>query len=84
MPQSKSKDGKYYDVAFPTTGGLRKEITAAVLEEYEKQAVKDASREDVKQEKAGITAKLDAAKEAIAKEKAAPRDIPKNNHEQAM
>jgi stage V sporulation protein G len=84
MPQTKGKDDKYYDVAFPTTGELRKEITAAVLGEYEKQAVKDVEREDAGTEKPGIAAKLDAVKETIAKENTAPKDIPKNNREQAM
>ena len=36
MPQSKdNKTGEYHDVAFPTNGDLRKEISRAVLEKYE-------------------------------------------------
>jgi stage V sporulation protein G len=38
MPQSKDKNDEYHDIAFPLTGELRKEITAAVLEEYERAA----------------------------------------------
>jgi stage V sporulation protein G len=34
MPQSKSQDGVYHDIAFPLTAELRKEITDAVLGEY--------------------------------------------------
>lgn len=34
MPQSQSNDGRYHDVAFPIDSDLRKEINAAVLEEY--------------------------------------------------
>ena len=37
MPQSKDKDGNYHDIAFPLIGNLRKEINAAVLNEYERQ-----------------------------------------------
>jgi stage V sporulation protein G len=36
MPQTKGKDDKYYDTAFPTTGDLRREITASVLDAYGK------------------------------------------------
>jgi stage V sporulation protein G len=36
MPQSQSADGEYHDIAFPLTADLRKEITAAVLDEYER------------------------------------------------
>lgn len=35
MPQSKDKEGNYHDIAFPLTGELRKEISNAVLDEYE-------------------------------------------------
>lgn len=38
MPQSKDKDGEYHDIAFPLNGDLRKEITGAVLSEYERTA----------------------------------------------
>jgi len=38
MPQSRDKDGGYHDIAFPLDGGLRKELNAAVVGEYEKQA----------------------------------------------
>ena len=37
MPQSKDSAGEYRDVAFPLTGGLRKEISAAVLDEFKAQ-----------------------------------------------
>ena len=38
MPQSKDKDGDFHDIAFPLSKDLRKELTAAVLSEYEEQA----------------------------------------------
>jgi len=38
MPQSKDKDNKFHDIAYPLTGELRKEITATVLKEYERAA----------------------------------------------
>ena len=34
MPQSKDKEDNYHDIAFPITADLRKEISEAVLEEY--------------------------------------------------
>ena len=36
MPQSKDNDGDYHDIAFPINGDLRKDITAAVLAEYDR------------------------------------------------
>jgi len=38
MPQSKDKENNFHDIAFPLTGELRKELTTAVLEEFEKTA----------------------------------------------
>jgi stage V sporulation protein G len=38
MPQSQDNTGLYHDIAFPLNGDLRKEINAAVLSEYERQA----------------------------------------------
>ena len=35
MPQSKDKNGEYYDVAFPLTADLRKEISGSILAEYQ-------------------------------------------------
>jgi stage V sporulation protein G len=37
MPQSKDKDGNYYDIAFPLSGDLRKAISNGVLSEYKQQ-----------------------------------------------
>jgi len=34
MPQSKDKENNFHDIAFPLTGDLRKEISSAVLDEY--------------------------------------------------
>ncbi|MCL2854876.1 MAG: septation protein SpoVG family protein [Defluviitaleaceae bacterium] len=34
MPQSKGSDGKYYDIAFPATAELRKEVNKAVLDAH--------------------------------------------------
>lgn len=44
MPQSQDKTGLYHDIAFPIDGDLRKEINAAVLEEFQFQASLDPSR----------------------------------------
>jgi len=38
MPQSQDNSGLYHDIAFPLTGDLRKEITDAVLAEFDRQA----------------------------------------------
>jgi stage V sporulation protein G len=38
MPQSKDKDNNFHDIAFPLTGDLRKDLTTAVLEEFERTA----------------------------------------------
>lgn len=38
MPQSQDNSGLYHDVAFPLNGDLRKEINAAVLDEFSRQA----------------------------------------------
>jgi hypothetical protein len=35
MPQSKDKEDKYHDIAFPLSGDLRRAITKAVLADYE-------------------------------------------------
>ena len=44
MPQSKDKDGGYHDIAFPLTAGLRRDITDAVLDEFD--AITSIPRED--------------------------------------
>jgi stage V sporulation protein G len=36
MPQSRGRDGKYHDIAFPLNAELRREINAAVLDEYDR------------------------------------------------
>jgi stage V sporulation protein G len=38
MPQSKDRENNFHDIAFPLTGDLRKEITAAVLDEFKRTA----------------------------------------------
>jgi stage V sporulation protein G len=38
MPQSQDNSGQYHDIAFPLNGDLRKEMNAAVLEEFDRQA----------------------------------------------
>jgi len=38
MPQSQDNTGLYHDIAFPLNGDLRKEINAAVLDEFERQS----------------------------------------------
>jgi len=35
MPQSQDKDGKFHDIAFPINSDVRKEVSKAVLEEYD-------------------------------------------------
>ena len=72
MPQSKGKDGKYYDIAFPINGDLRKEISQAILTEYnsaqkshdKKPSIADGIREGAKQ-----VAKQKAAKQQAAEKK---------------
>jgi len=34
MPQSRDKDGKYHDIAFPVNGDLRKQLSNEVLDAY--------------------------------------------------
>jgi len=43
MPQSQDNTGIYHDIAFPLDGELRKEITAAVLDEFARTASLDPS-----------------------------------------
>ena len=38
MPQSQDNSGQYHDIAFPLNGDLRKEINAAVIDEFNRQA----------------------------------------------
>lgn len=38
MPQSQDNAGLYHDIAFPLNGDLRKEINAAVLDEFDRQS----------------------------------------------
>ena len=38
MPQSQDNSGQYHDIAFPLNGDLRKDINAAVLDEFNRQA----------------------------------------------
>ena len=38
MPQSQDNSGQYHDIAFPLNGDLRKEINAAILDEFNHQA----------------------------------------------
>jgi stage V sporulation protein G len=38
MPQSKDRDSNYHDIAFPLSGDLRKEMTAAIIKEYDRAA----------------------------------------------
>ena len=38
MPQSKDKENNYHDIAFPLNGDLRKEISAVVLDEFDRTA----------------------------------------------
>ena len=57
MPQSKDKDNKFHDVAFPLTKELRKEISKSVLAEY---------GTPVAEKKKGIGERLAAGKEKSA------------------
>jgi stage V sporulation protein G len=47
MPQSKDKDGEYHDIAFPTIGYLRNEITKSVLDEYEKTVIENELENEI-------------------------------------
>ena len=38
MPQSKDKEGKYHDIAFPVNSELRKALNKAVVDEYKSAA----------------------------------------------
>jgi stage V sporulation protein G len=64
MPQSKDKEGNYHDIAFPVDGGLRKEMSKAILAEY-KDPTMDADgqmfgRQTTVDVPAAIRGKLDA------------------------
>ena len=66
MPQSQDKkSGEYHDVAFPTNGDLRKEITKAVLDKYENG---DKSKDK------SLAGGLKKGAEKSAEHSAAPRD----------
>ena len=60
MPQSKDKDGKYHDVAFPLNGDLRRAISNGILSEFKLQAAERAER------KQGIGERLAEGKEQAA------------------
>ena len=72
MPQTKGKDDKYYDICFPTTKEMRKEISDAVLSKY-------AQVKDMAVEKAGerpsVRKNLEQ-KKTVAAEKAATHPAP--------
>ena len=52
MPNSKSTNGEYYDICFPVTADLRKEIQDAIIEEAKnyKEDKKNKTSKKVKQE----------------------------------
>ena len=52
MPNSKSTNGEYYDICFPLSAGLRKEIQDAIIEEAKnyKEDKKKKTSKKVKQE----------------------------------
>jgi DNA-binding cell septation regulator SpoVG len=58
MPQSKDKDGKFHDIAFPLSGDLRKAISKSVLAEF-KQQISDIKK--------GIGARIAEGKEQSAR-----------------
>lgn len=41
MPNHRSEDRRYQDIAHPTSAGMRQQIEAAVLSEYEKALAED-------------------------------------------
>ena len=53
MPQSQDNSGVYHDIAFPLSGDLRKEITAAVLDEYDRQASLHPEQRGYEKQEAG-------------------------------
>lgn len=76
MPQSQDNKGIYHDVAFPLSGDLRKEINAAVLEEFQNQASLDPtqrsydkSEKDLSNGRAAEDVKLDIQVFPIAEPK---------------
>jgi len=78
MPQSKDRDGKYHDIAFPLTKELRDELSAAVLDETYKQA--SISPGDRNYEKSELDANDCISVEAVSLEiKVFPVKEPKNN-----
>ena len=44
MPQSKDKEGKFHDVAFPLSGDLRKAVSNAILSDYKEQTAERSER----------------------------------------
>ena len=80
MPQTKGKDDKYYDICFPTTKEMRKEISDAVLSKYFQ--TKDMAVEKA-EERPSVRKNLEQ-KKTMAAEKAAshPAPAPKKKIEQ--
>ena len=80
MPQTKGKDDKYYDICFPTTKEMRKEISDAVLSKYFQ--TKDMAVEKA-EERPSVRKNLEQ-KKTVAAEKAAshPAPAPKKKIEQ--
>lgn len=60
MPQSKDKEGKFHDVAFPLSGDVRKAICADIMTEFEKKT------KEIGEKKQGIGEKLAAGAEKVA------------------
>lgn len=51
MPQRKTSQGEYRDICFPTTAEMRKELTSAVLGEYQRTMEQSYSRAEKAMEK---------------------------------
>ena len=78
MPQSQDKSGVYHDTAFPLNGDLRKEINAAVLDEFQYQASLDpAERGYEKRDMAEVSTRQ--ASEVSIDTKVFPVAEPKGN-----
>jgi stage V sporulation protein G len=61
MPQSKDKEGNYHDIAFPLSGDLRKAISSAVLDGFDRAAGRE--RDTHKQ---SIGDRLQSGREQVA------------------
>ena len=65
MPSKRGADGKYHDTCFPITAQMRKDLTSAVMGEYERVTQRQSVRDEVK----------NGQREAAARPPAAARHV---------